>query len=418
MDGAVMADTAWILAAFTAVSLMLPGIALYYGGQAGIKHTLNIMMMSFGGFAVVGILWILFGYSAVLGDSVGGLGIIGNPFSDIGLSGLLTPTEGAVPPILFAAFQLLFAGLTIAIVAGGAAGRMKFSAWLLFSALWIVVVYFPIAHWVFAFDGEDTIGGWIANRLEAVDFAGGTAVHMNAGVAALALVLVLGKRAPSNLASRPSSIPLAVLGAGILFFGWFGFNGGSAAGANHVASVAVLNTLVAACAGTLGWMLIERIRKGFPTTLGAVSGMVGALVGITPAAHSVSPLGATLIGFVSGILCFLALSWKTKLGYDDALDVVAIHLVGGIAGTVLIAFIADPAAPAEVAGLFYGGGIELLGKQLVAMGAVFAYSFIVTWLIAKGLDKVMKIRVDDEIEDRGLDLSLHAESAYSFESVK
>ncbi|MBF0662862.1 ammonium transporter [Rhodococcus sp. (in: high G+C Gram-positive bacteria)] len=413
------ADTAWILAAFTAVALMVPGLALFYGGMLGVKSALNMIMMVLGGFAVAGVVWVFFGPAAVLGDSVGGLGLIGNPFTDVGLASLLEEDPaGGIPAALTAAFHLLFAGITVAIIAGAVADRMKFSAWLVFSGIWLVLVYFPIAHWVFAFDDEEagTKGGWIANTLGAHDFAGGTAVHMNAGVAALAVALALGARRGFPHVARPHSLPLVVLGGGILMFGWFGFNGGSAGGANHTAGVVVLNTMAAAVAGLLGWILVERITEKHATTLGAVSGMIAALVGITPAASLVSPLGALAIGVVSGAVSCFAVGWKFKMGYDDSLDVVAIHLMGGVVGTTLIAFIATAAAPAGVDGLFFGGGIDFLGRQIVAMAAVFAYSFAVTFLIAKVLDKTMGIRVDAETEKIGIDVPVHGETAYVMDS--
>ncbi|QXF80647.1 ammonium transporter [Rhodococcus pyridinivorans] len=413
------ADTAWVLAAFTAVVLMVPGLALFYSGMLGVKSALNMIMMVFGGFAVTAVLWVLFGPAAVLGDSVGGLGLIGDPFTDIGLGSLLEEDpDGGMPAALTAAFHLLFAGITVAIIAGGVADRMKFSAWLVFSGIWVVLVYFPVAHWVFAFDDEEagTKGGWIANTLAAHDFAGGTAVHMNSGVAALALAIALGRRRGFPHVARPHNLPLVVLGGGILLFGWFGFNGGSAGGANHTAGVVVLNTLVAAMAGLLGWLIVERIKEKHATTLGAISGVIAALVGITPAASLVSPLGALLIGVVSGAVGCFAVSWKFRMGYDDSLDVLAIHLMGGVVGTTLIAFVATAAAPAGVDGLFFGGGIDFLGRQIVAMAAVFAYSFAVTFLIAKALDKIMGIRVDTETEMRGIDVPVHGETAYVMDS--
>ncbi|WKK12941.1 ammonium transporter [Rhodococcus ruber] len=414
------ADTAWILAAFTAVSLMVPGLALFYGGMVSVRSTLNMIMMTFAGFALVGVLWVLFGYSAVLGDSLGGAGLLGNPLEYLGLGQLLAaPAEPGLPPALIAGFQLLFAGITVALVCGALADRMKFSAWMVFAGLWAVLVYFPVAHWVFAFDSEDgsVVGGWIANTLGAVDFAGGTAVHINAGIAALAVILVLGKRRSFLNPPRPHSLPLTVLGAGILFFGWFGFNGGSALAANNSASVVVLNTLAAACAGICGWLIVERLREGHATTLGAASGLIAALVAITPACGAVSPIGALVVGALAGALCCFAISLKFHLGYDDALDVVGIHLVGGVLGTILIGFLAVPAAPSGATGLFYGGGFGLLGTQTVAVLAVLAYSFAVTWIIAKGLDLVMGLRVDPETEYEGLDVVVHGETAYVLDAV-
>lgn len=280
-------------------------------------------------------------------------------------------------------------------------------------------MYFPVAHWVFAFDSADgsVVGGWIANKLAAVDFAGGTAVHINAGIAALAVILVLGKRRTFPNAPRPHSVPLTILGAGILFFGWFGFNGGSALAANNNASVVILNTVAAACAGICAWLVVEKFREGHATTLGAASGLIAALVAITPACGAVSPMGALIVGAAAGALCCFTISFKFKLGYDDALDVVGIHLVGGILGTLLVGLLAVPEAPSGAQGLFYGGGLELLGRQTVAVVAVVAYSFIVTFIIAKGIDLAMGLRVDPETEYEGLDVSVHGETAYVMDSV-
>ncbi|MFF0818457.1 ammonium transporter [Rhodococcus sp. NPDC003318] len=420
MDQALAAaNTAWILAATGLVALMVPGLALFYGGMVSVRSTLNMMMMTFGAFALVGVLWVLFGYSAVFGNSVGDAGLLGDPLEYLGLSQLLeAPSEPGLPPALFAAFQMLFAGITVALISGAVADRLKFGAWMGFTAIWLVLVYFPIAHWVFAFDSSDgsVVGGWIANTLGAVDFAGGTAVHINAGIAALALILVLGKRHNFTNPPRPHSLPLTMLGAGILFFGWLGFNGGSALAANNNASVVVLNTIAASCAGICAWLLVERVREGRSTTLGAASGLIAALVAITPACGAVSPVGAMIIGALAGAVCCVAISLKYKLGYDDALDVVGIHLVGGVLGTLLIGFLATEAAPNGVAGLFYGGGFGLLGKQTLAVVAVLAYSFIVTWLIAKGMDKATGLRVHHDIEREGLDVAVHGESAYSIEA--
>ncbi|WP_280494940.1 ammonium transporter [Nocardia farcinica] len=414
------ANTAWILAAFAAVSLMVPGLAMFYGGMVSIKNTLNMAMMTFGAFAVVGVLWILFGYSAVLGDSLGGLGLLGDPLEFLGSAQLLAASaEPALPPALVSGFQLLFAAITVALISGAVADRMKFGAWMLFAGVWAALVYFPVAHWVFAFDSADgaVAGGWIANTLKAVDFAGGTAVHINAGIAALALVLVLGKRSTFPNPPRPHSLPLTMLGSGILFFGWFGFNGGSALAAGNSAAVVVLNTIAAACAGVCAWLLVEKLETGRATSLGASSGLIAALVGITPACGAVAPIGALLIGALAGGVCCLAVSLKYRFGVDDSLDVVGIHLVAGVLGTVLIGFLADPAAPNGVAGLFYGGGLDVLWRQIVAVLAVLAYTFVVTVVIAKAVDLTMGLRVPAEHERDGLDLTTHGETAYVVESV-
>lgn len=297
---------------------------------------------------------------------------------------------------------------------------MKFSAWLIFSGLWATLVYFPVAHWVFAFDAADgsTIGGWIANKMHAIDFAGGTAVHMNAGVAAFVLVMFLGKRRDFPHVGRPGNLPIAVVGAGLLMVGWYGFNGGSSGGINDSAGVAVTNTLIAACAGLLGWLIIERVVRKAATSLGAISGVLAGLVAITPAANSVSPLSAVFIGLIGGVIAFAALGLKEKLGYDDALDAVAIHMFPGIFGTLAIGFLADPSSPAGATGLFYGGPISLLGTQFLATACVFVYTFAVTALIAWGLKKTIGLRVADKTEAAGLDRSLHAETAYDMDDVR
>ncbi|MFH5207134.1 ammonium transporter [Antrihabitans spumae] len=421
MDPLAAANTAWMLAATAAVALMIPGLALFYGGMVSVRNTLNMAMMTFGAFAVVGVLWVLFGYSVGFGDSVGGAGLIGDPFEYLGLGKLLTASDpAALPPALFAVFQLLFAAITVALISGAFADRMKFAGWMVFAGIWATLVYFPVAHWVFAFNSADgsVTGGWIANKLKAIDFAGGTAVHINAGIAALAVLFVLGKRHAFPHPHRPHNLPLTMLGAGLLYFGWFGFNGGSALAASNSASVVVLNTVAATCAGVCGWLVMERIKAGHATSLGAASGMIAALVAITPACGAVSPIGALIIGAAAGVVCCAAVSLKYKLGYDDALDVVGIHLVGGVLGTLLIGLLATDEAPNAVAGLFYGGGFGQLGRQTVAVLAVLAYTFIVTFIIAKVLDMTMGLRVDAETESGGLDSAIHGETAYVLEALE
>lgn len=422
MDIASQINTGWMLTATVAVTLMLPGLALYYGGLSRTKNILNTVMIVFGGFAVTAVLWVLYGYGLTLGDSVGGAGLIGDPSGLFGIQSLLgaeTP-EGAVPGILIAVFQLIFAGLTVGIIGGAVEGRMKFSAWLIFAGLWATLVYFPVAHWVFAFDAADgsTTGGWIANSLGALDFAGGTAVHMNAGVAALVLAIFLGRRRDFPHVGRPGNLPIAILGGGLLLVGWYGFNGGSSGGINDSAGVAVTNTLVAACAGLLGWLIIERIVRKAATSLGAISGILGGLVAITPAANSVSPVGAIIIGLLGGVIAFATLGLKERLGYDDALDAVAIHMFPGIFGTLAIGFLADPASPAGATGIFFGGDWSLLGTQALAIISVFAYTFIVTALISWVLKKTIGLRVSDAVESSGLDTALHAETAYDLDDVR
>ena len=409
-------NTAWLLASSALVCLMIPGIAFFYGGMVGSRRILNMMLMCFGGASLVAVLWVLYGYSTAFGDSLGGAGLLGNPLEYLGLSQLLQDDpSSAIPTALFAAFQLMFACVTTALVAGAAAGRMKFGAWMLFAGLWATLVYFPVAHWVFAFDSPDgsVTGGWIANQLGAIDFAGGTAVHLNAGVAALALAMVLGRsKGWPHASGQPHSRPLVLLGAGLLWVGWYGFNAGSALSAGHAAAVVFLNTAVAAAAGLLGWMLMDRLRLGSSSSLGAASGLIAALVAITPACGAVSPLGALAIGLIAGLICSLAIEWKYRLGYDDSLDVVGVHAVGGLMGTLLIGLFATEAAPNGVSGLFYGGGFSLLGIQAVASVSVLAYSFVVTWLIAKALQLTIGLRIPVESELQGIDLAAHAESAY------
>lgn len=411
-------STAFILASTMAVLLMVPGLALFYGGMAGARGVLNMIMMTFGAVAVVGVLWTLFGYSAVFGDSYGGFGLLGNVGEHLGLGDILKEDPKAtLPPALVAIFQALFAAITVAIICGSLLERVKFGAWMVFAAAWATLVYFPVAHWVFAFDAADgsLTGGWIANKLKAIDFAGGTAVHINAGIAALAVVIVLGKRLGWPNQARPNNLPLVMLGAGILWFGWLGFNGGSALAAGNSASVVMLTTFNATCSAMLAWLLVEKLRDGHATTLGAASGAVAGLVAITPSCGAVSPMGALLIGVVAGAICPLAISLKYRLGYDDSLDVVGVHLVGGVLGTLLIGLVATDAAPNGRAGLFYGGGWGLLGVQAIAAAAVLGYSFVVTLVIAKVLDLTMGLRLPAEAEQAGADISVHAEVAYNLD---
>ncbi|MGY1794246.1 ammonium transporter [Geodermatophilus sp. SYSU D00525] len=413
-------STAFILAATMAVALMVPGLALFYGGMVGSRSVLNMIMMVFGAVAVVGVLWTLFGFSAVFGDSYGGLGLLGDVTEYLGLGDLVAGDEtAALPPALVAVFQALFAVITTALIAGAVSDRVRFGPWLLFTGLWAALVYFPVAHWVFAFDSADgsVQGGWIANTLGAVDFAGGTAVHINAGVAALALVLVVGRRTGWPRQARPNNLPFVALGAGILWFGWFGFNGGSALAAGNSASVVMLTTFNATCAAILAWLLVERLRDGHATTLGGMSGAIAGLVAITPACGAVTPLGALAVGAVAGAVCPLAIALKYRFGYDDALDVVGVHLVGGVVGTLLVGLFGSAEAPSGRAGLFYGGGLGLLGTQAVAVVAVVAYSFVISLLIALAVKHTVGLRVSKEGESAGLDLTEHAEVAYDLEGA-
>ena len=422
-------DTAWVLASAALVLFMTPGLALFYGGMVRAKSVLNMMMMSFGALALISVLWVLYGYSMAFGDDIGG-GLLGNPLEFAGLSPLLG-TSGldggfqpeslvfTVPSMAFVAFQAMFAILTVALISGAIADRARFGPWMVFAGVWATLVYFPVAHWVFAFDGaESETGGWIANDLLAIDFAGGTAVHINAGAAGLALALVLGKRRGFGRdPMRPHNLPLVMIGAGILWFGWFGFNAGSALAANGQAAEVFVTTLVATGAATLGWLLIEKLRDGHATSLGAASGVVAGLVAITPACSSVTPVGAILVGLVAGILCALAVGLKYRLGYDDSLDVVGVHLVGGVWGTLAVGLFASASTTAGVDGLLYGGGVDQLWRQAVGAGVVLAYSFVLTLAIGVVIAKTMRFRVTEEQEVTGIDSVVHAETGYDLDSL-
>lgn len=397
------ADTAFVLISAALVMLMTPGLAFFYGGMVRVKSALNMLMMSLISMGIVAILWVLYGYSLTFGGDIGG-GLLGN-FDHIGLKGIdpttLTGSDEGIPVIAFALFQLMFATLTPALMSGALADRVKFSAWALFIALWVTVVYFPVAHWVWQEDG------WLY-QLDVIDFAGGTAVHINAGVGALAAVLVVGKRIGFKKdPMRPHNLPLVVLGAALLWFGWFGFNAGSALAADGTAANMAFNTQVATGAAMLGWLIYERIRHGAFTTLGAASGAIAGLVAITPSGAHVNAFGAILIGLVAGALCSWAVSLKYKLGYDDSLDVVGVHLVGGVIGTLLVGVLA-------VDGV---GGLGQLGKQAIGAFATMAFSFVVSWLLAKFVDVTIGFRAPEEDEVGGVDQAYHAESAYDFTAV-
>jgi Amt family ammonium transporter len=404
-------DTAWMLMAAAMVLLMIPGLAFFYGGMVRVKSVLNMMMMIMGALFIVGILWMLFGYSMAFGASYGQAGLLGNVTEFFGLEGLMADDpEASVPAMIFVAFQAMFACLTVGLIAGAIADRTKFDAWLVFAAIWATLVYFPVAHWVFNLDPEN--GGWIA-KLGVIDFAGGTAVHINAGIAALALAILLGARLGwPRTPMKPHNLTLVMIGAALLWFGWFGFNAGSQVAADNTSAVVFLNTFVATCAAGIGWLVTERIRDGHATSLGAASGIVAGLVAITPACSAVSPLGASIIGLIAGVLCALAVGLKYKLKYDDSLDVVGVHLVGGLVGTLLIGFLATEAAPAGVNGLLYGGGAEQLGKQAIGAFAVLFYSLILTFIIGYLIKVTMGFRVSEDVEVGGVDLEEHAESAY------
>jgi Amt family ammonium transporter len=413
-------DTAWLLTSAALVLLMTPGLAFFYGGMVRVKSILNMLMMSFGAMGLIGVLWVIFGYSMAFGGDVGG-GFLGNPMEALGLSGLMG--GDALSGTGFVAFQAMFAVITVALISGAVADRIRFGAWLLFAGLWAAIVYFPVAHWVFAADVKDPAtgavtkgGGWILNRLGALDFAGGTAVHINAGAAALALVLVVGKRVGwPRERMKPHNLPFVMLGAGLLWFGWFGFNAGSALKADNAAGLAFINTFTATCAALLAWLLVERLRDGHATSLGAASGVVAGLVAITPACAFVDTWGALAIGVIAGALCAVAVGLKYRLGYDDSLDVVGVHLVGGLVGTLMLGFVATSGVREGSAdGLFYGGGLSQLGKQAIAAGAVLLYSFVIALVLGWIINKVIGLRVSKEAEVSGIDEAEHLESAYEF----
>ena len=404
-------DTAWLLTSAALVLLMIPGLAFFYGGMVRSKSVLNMLMMVMGALFIVGVLWVLFGYSMAFGDSYGQAGLLGNVTQYLGLEGLMADNPDVTyPAMAFVAFQAMFACLTVGLIAGAVADRMKYVAWLVFAAIWATLVYFPVAHWVFNLAGDN--GGWIY-KYGVIDFAGGTAVHINAGIAGLVLAVVLGRRLGwPKTPMRPHNLTLVMIGAGLLWFGWFGFNAGSATAANNTAGVAFMNTFAATCAAAIGWLVTEKIRDGHPTSLGAASGIVAGLVAITPACAAVSPMGAMAIGVIAGVLCALAVGLKYKLKYDDSLDVVGVHLVGGLVGTLLIGFFATEASPTGINGLLYGGGFDQLGKQLVGAGAVLGYSLVVTAIIALVLKAVLGLRISEDEEIGGIDLASHAESGY------
>jgi len=416
-------DTAWVLASAALVMLMTPGLAFFYGGMVRSKSVLNMLMLNFIALAVVTVLWMFYGYSEAFGNDAFS-GLFGN-FDNAGLAGtvgqLTGPKDHQIPVLAFVMFQLMFAVITPALISGAIADRTKFWSWVIFLAVWVTIVYFPVAHWVFAFDSPDgsVLGGWLANRIKALDFAGGTAVHINAGAAGLALALVLGRRKgwPKE-PMRPHNVPFVLLGASLLWFGWYGFNAGSALTASDLASVAFTTTTVATAAAVLGWLITEQIRDGKPTTLGAASGAVAGLVAITPACAFVSPLGAAAIGLIAGVLCALAVGLKFRLGFDDSLDVVGVHLVGGIVGTLLIGFFGTTSVNSGGAdGLFYGGGFTQLGKQAIGAFSVLAYSFVLTFIIGWVIKKTIGFRVEAEAEVTGIDESEHAETAYEFGGI-
>jgi Amt family ammonium transporter len=404
-------NTAWVLMSMALVLFMTPGLAFFYGGMVRSKNILGMLMQNFAAMGLLGVLWAVVGFTLAFGNA-GDAGIIGNldflGLKDVGASAGPEFFALSIPFVLFCAYQMTFAIITPALITGATADRMKFGSYMTFIGAWLLLVYTPVAHWVFA-------GGWLAD-MGALDFAGGAVVHINAGAAALACVIVLGKRKGwGRDAMPPHSLPLTMLGTGMLWFGWFGFNAGSALGANGVAAHALMNTSLAASAGMLTWILVEKLRDGHSTTLGAASGAVAGLVAITPCAGFVGGLSPLAIGGAAGVVCLLAISLKNRFGYDDSLDVVGVHLVGGLLGAILLGCFADSGINSVVTheGLFLGGGTDLLVDQVVASVATLAYSLVASLAIAKVIDVTMGLRVSEEDEILGLDLSQHAETAYS-----
>jgi ammonium transporter, Amt family len=413
-------DTAWVLASSALVLLMTPGLALFYGGMVRAKSVLNMMMMSLVTIGVVSVLWVIYGFKLAFGYEANSQWYGAISFSGLGSSVNELTNNGGIYPIpllAFAAFQLMFAVITPALISGAIADRAKFTAWAVFVAVWSTLVYFPVAHWVFAFGNKlgDTVtgAGFLAAR-GVQDFAGGTAVHINAGAAGLAMAFILGRRVGWLRESmRPHSMPLMLIGAALLWFGWFGFNAGSALGANGVAALAFMNTQVATAAAALGWLLVEKLRDGHPTSLGVASGAVSGLVAITPACAFVAPWAAVVIGLIAGIVCALAVGLKYRFNFDDSLDVVGIHLIGGLWGSLSIGFFGSAAVNSiGLNGILYGGGTDLLGKQAFGAFFVLGYSFIATLIIGFIIDKTIGFRVKTDAEVAGIDYDQHAETAY------
>ncbi len=404
-------NTAWVLVSAALVLFMTPGLAFFYGGMVRSKNVLGMLMQNFFAMGLISVVWAVVGFSLAFG---GGGSFIGD-LSYLGLEGLREGTvsgyEGdfalSIPALAFCAYQMMFAIITPALFTGATADRLRFSAYALFLGLWSVLVYSPVAHWVFS------PNGWLFKR-GALDFAGGAVVHINAGMAALVLALVLGRRRGwPHEPMPPHSLPLTLLGTGILWFGWFGFNAGSALGANELAAQALINTHLAAAAGMLGWLVVEKLKGGHATTLGAASGAVAGLVAITPCAGFVGGLSPLVIGSVAGVACFLAIQLKTRFGYDDSLDVVGVHLVGGIVGSLLLGFFSDTSVNALGADGVFFGGTQLLANQVIAVVATIAFSGTVSFVLAKVIDALIGLRLTPDQENQGMDTSLHAETAYS-----
>jgi len=399
-------DTAWMLVSTALVILMtIPGLALFYGGLIRRENVLNTIFLSFVSFAIVSILWFIYGYDLTFGHDIWGfIGTVSNPlFGGVVESNSLSTYAPTIPTGLYAVFQMTFAAITVALISGAVVERMKFSAWLAFIPVWITIVYMPIAHWMWG-------GGWLA-QMGALDFAGGTVVHINCGMAALALVLLLGTRKNSNL--LPHHLGYSIIGAGLLWFGWFGFNAGSALGATNLAVSAMIVTNLSACVGMMTWILMDKLQTGKPTILGALSGAIAGLAAITPAAGYVNVTAAIIIGFVASICAYYAVSHlKPRFGYDDSLDVFGIHGICGIVGTLAVGIFATPLINSAIKGGLIAGNPMQIAIQLLAIVVIASYAFIMTLIIGKVIDMTIGLRVEDKNEVQGLDLSLHEESGY------
>lgn len=401
-------DTAWLLMSTALVMIMLPGLALFYGGLVRRKNVLSTIMHSFFGLALVSIVWVIVGFTLAFGPDANGSGLIGNLdyllFSNVGMAPS-TVYATTIPFVLFAAFQLMFAAITPALITGAFAERKRFGAFVLFTVLWSVLVYSPIAHWVWSPDG------WLF-QLGALDFAGGTVVHISSGVSALIVALLIGRRVANGEPMEPHDVPMTVLGAGLLWFGWFGFNAGSAVAANGLAANAFVVTNTAAAAATITWCLASYLRSGKVSVVGAAAGAVAGLVAITPASGFVTVGGALVIGLVAGGLCYSATLLRSRLKVDDALDVFAVHGVGGLFGAIATGIFASSTIQAAYSGLLEGN-VQQLVHQLIAVGATITYAVIATFVIVKVVDVILGIRVPTESEELGLDLAVHGEAAYT-----
>jgi Amt family ammonium transporter len=408
-------NSLWLLVAAALVLLMTPGVAFFYGGMVRAKSVISMMMMSFGAIALVGVLWVLYGYGLSFGKPLIGHWL-GNPFAAgdnvFAFTDLLgIDKTGAMNPdmsgLAFAGFQATFAIITVALISGAIADRAKFGAWMLFAGIWVTVVYFPVAYWVFNL-GD----GWAPSILHVNDFAGGTAVHINAGAAALALALVLGKRLGFKKGMvKPHNVPLTLLGASLLWFGWFGFNAGSEGAMDGVAAIAWINTLAAPAAATLGWLIAEKIKDGKPTSIGAASGAVSGLVAITPACNILTPGWGMLLGIITGFVCAYAIDLKWRLGFDDSLDVVGVHFVGGWIGTLFIGIFGSGI------GLIDTGSFKQLGAQFVGAAVVTIWSFGIAWLLGTAIQKTIGFRITSEDELAGVDTVVHGEESYVLETA-